>query len=192
MCHCKIFVTGYALSSQVGSRGLDSRGKMILDGLVKKMRFLGDGEDLYHFVHNHGKTNCVGRVMYKAFAPHRNLRMDSSAHCLGEPFPNFLEPKDYAKRHLFRSSKAYWKQYPPSTQYSNCIYRPNSGICISYVNLYAWLCNFNPELWRLYCTTLAFVCLILGFGSHNKCYTSETCFPNYGCLQLVLALLFHN
>jgi hypothetical protein len=94
------------------------------------MQFLGNGQDdVDHLVHNHGKTNRVGRVTYKAFATHCNPRIDSSAHlglgallcysCLGEPFPNFLEPKDYAKRHLFRASMSYEKRYPPSTQYSN-------------------------------------------------------------------------
>jgi hypothetical protein len=34
-------VTGYILSSQVGSRGSDSLGMMISHGFVKKMRFLG-------------------------------------------------------------------------------------------------------------------------------------------------------
>jgi hypothetical protein len=43
-------VTGYTLSTQVGSRGLDSRGMMISHG----DEFLGDGEDMDHFVHNHG------------------------------------------------------------------------------------------------------------------------------------------
>jgi hypothetical protein len=122
-------VTGYTLSSQVGSRGSDSRGIMISHGFVKKMKFLGDGEDVDHLVHNHGKTNRVGRVTYKAFATHCNPRMDSSAHlglsallrfsCLGEPFPIFLKPADYALRHILRSSKSYEKRYPPSTQYSN-------------------------------------------------------------------------
>ena len=122
-------VTGYVLSSQVGSHGSDSHGMMISHGFVKKMQYLGDGEDVDHLVHNHGKTNRVGRVTYKAFATHRNPRMDSSAHlglsallrysCLGEPFPNFLKPKDYARRFLFRSSMCYLKGYPSSTQYSN-------------------------------------------------------------------------
>jgi hypothetical protein len=124
-------VTGYTLSSQVGSRGSDSRSMMILShGFAKKMRFLGNGKDVDHLVHNHGKTNCIGRVTYnKAFATHGNPLMDSSAHlglsallrysCLGERFPNFLETKDYAKRHIFCSSQSYQKRYPPSTQYSN-------------------------------------------------------------------------
>ncbi len=124
-----IVVTGYILSSQVSCHGLDSRGMMISHGFVKKMKFRGDGEDVDHLVHNHGKTNCVGCVTYKAFATHCDPRMDSSAHlglsallrfsCLGEPFPNFLKPADYVLRHIFRSSKSYVKQYPPSTHYSN-------------------------------------------------------------------------
>jgi hypothetical protein len=90
-------VTGYTLLSQIGSRGSDSRGIMISHDFVKAMRFLGEGEDVHHYVHNHGKTNRVGPVTYKAFATHRNPRMDSSAHlgmstllrfsCSGEPFP---------------------------------------------------------------------------------------------------------
>jgi hypothetical protein len=122
-------VTGYTLSSQIGSRGSDSRGIMLSHGFVKSMRFLGEGEDVDHFVHNHGKTNRVGRVTYKAFATHRNPRMDSSAHlgmstllrysCSGEPFPDFLKPKDYTKRPVFRSAHSYANPYPASTQYSN-------------------------------------------------------------------------
>jgi hypothetical protein len=73
-------VTGYTLSSQVGSRGSDSRGIMISHGFVKAMRLLGEGKDDDHFVHNHGKRNRVGRVMYKAFATHQKPWMDSSAH----------------------------------------------------------------------------------------------------------------
>jgi hypothetical protein len=66
-------VTGYGLpSSQVSSRGWDSRGMMISHGFVKKMKFLGNGEDVDHLVHNHCKTNHVGRVTYKAFATHCN------------------------------------------------------------------------------------------------------------------------
>jgi hypothetical protein len=122
-------VTGYTLASQLGSRGSDSRGMMISHGFVKKMQYLGDGEDVDHFFQNHGKTNRVGRVTYKAFATHRNPRMDSSAHlgmstllrysCSGEPIPDFLNPEDYCKRPVFRSSTAYNNQYPGTTQYSN-------------------------------------------------------------------------
>jgi hypothetical protein len=89
-------VTGYTHLSQIGSRGSDSRGIMISHGFVKAMRFLGEDEDVDHFVHNYGKTNHLGRVTYKAFATHQNPRMDSSAHlrmstllsfsCSGEPF----------------------------------------------------------------------------------------------------------
>jgi hypothetical protein len=50
-------VTGFTLSSQVGSRGSDSWGMMISHGFVKKMQFLGNGEDVDPFVHNHGKKN---------------------------------------------------------------------------------------------------------------------------------------
>jgi hypothetical protein len=48
-------VTGYTLSSQVGSCGLDSHGMMISLGFLKKMPFLGNGEGVDHLVHNHGK-----------------------------------------------------------------------------------------------------------------------------------------
>jgi hypothetical protein len=122
-------VTGYTLSSQVSSWGSDSRGMMIYHGFMKTMRFLDNGKDVGHFVHNHGKTNHVGRITYKAFATHRNPQMDSSAHlgmstllqpsCYGEPFPNFLNPKDYTECPVLRSSQSYQNRYPGSTQYSN-------------------------------------------------------------------------
>jgi hypothetical protein len=142
-------VTGYTLSSLVGSRGLDSRGMMISHGFVKKMKFRGDGEDVDHLVHNHGKTNCVGCVTYKAFATHCDPRMDSSAHlglsallrfsCLGEPFPNFLKPADYVLRHIFRSSKSYVKQYPPSTHYSN--WKKVFNHCDIFCNMVTHVCR---------------------------------------------------
>jgi hypothetical protein len=44
---------------------------MIPHGFVKMMWFLGEGVDVDQFVHDHGKTNRVGRVAYKAFATHR-------------------------------------------------------------------------------------------------------------------------
>jgi hypothetical protein len=50
-------ITAYALSSQVGSRCLDSCGMMISHGFLKKMQFLGNGEEVSHLVHNHGETN---------------------------------------------------------------------------------------------------------------------------------------
>jgi hypothetical protein len=43
-------VTGYTLSSQIGSRGSDSRGIMISHGFVKAMWLLGEGKDVDHFV----------------------------------------------------------------------------------------------------------------------------------------------
>jgi hypothetical protein len=142
-------VTGYTLSSLVGSRGLDTRGMMISHGFVKKMKFRGDGEDVDHLVHNHGKTNCVGCVTYKAFATHCDPRMDSSAHlglsallrfsCLGEPFPNFLKLADYVLRHIFRSSKSYVKQYPPSTQYSN--WKKVFNHCDIFCNMVTHVCR---------------------------------------------------
>jgi hypothetical protein len=96
---------------------------------VRKMAFLDDGEDVDNFIHNQGKTNHVGRREYKAFATHKNPWMDTSAH-LGmnflvryivfqEPFPGFLDPKDYAQRPIFRSANSYMKAYPSSTQYTN-------------------------------------------------------------------------
>ena len=122
-------VSGYVHSAQVGTRGSDSRGMMFHHGFVRKMEFLGDGEDVDHFIHNQGKTNRVGRREYKAFACHMNPRMDTSAHLgmnlllrylvLGEPFPDFLYPLDYAHRPIFRSVNSYTKSYPPSTQYRN-------------------------------------------------------------------------
>jgi hypothetical protein len=40
--------------------------------------------------------------------------------CSGEPFPNFLNPKqDYTKRPVFRSAHSYLNVYPALTQYSN-------------------------------------------------------------------------
>jgi hypothetical protein len=142
-------VTGYTLSSQVGSWGLDSRIMMISHGFVKKMKFLSDGEDVDHLVHNHGKTNRFGRVTYKAFATHCNPWVDSSAHlglsallrfsCRGEPFSNFLKPADYALRHTFRSSKSYVKRYPPSTQYSN--WKKVFNHCDIFCNLVTHVCR---------------------------------------------------
>jgi hypothetical protein len=73
-----------------------------------------------------------------------------------------------------------------------CIYRPLSGIGISYGIFSSLLCDFNPELWQVHLTILAYFCLILGFGSLNKCYTSETRSHNYGWQLLVLALLCNN
>jgi hypothetical protein len=110
-------VSGYVHSVQVGTRGSDSRGMMFNHGFVRKMEYLGDGDDVDHFIHNQGKTNRVGRREYKAFACHMNPRMDTSAHLgmnlllrylvLHEPFPNFLYPLDYAQRPIFRSVNSY-------------------------------------------------------------------------------------
>jgi hypothetical protein len=60
------------------------------------------------------------------------------------------------------------------------IYIPLSGIGISYGIFHPLLCNFNPELWQVHRTILAYFCLILGLGSLNKCYTFETRSHNYG------------
>lgn len=120
---------GYVHSAQVGTRGSDSRALLFHHGFIRKMEFLGDGDDVDHFIHNQGKTNRVGRREYKAFATHKNPRMDTSAHlginlllrfvCHGEPFPDFLSPKEYTHRPIFRSISCYSKSYPPSTQYNN-------------------------------------------------------------------------
>jgi hypothetical protein len=60
------------------------------------------------------------------------------------------------------------------------IYRPLSGIGISHGIFYTLLRDFNPELWQLHWTILAYFRLILGLGSLNKYYTSETQSHNYG------------
>lgn len=122
-------VCGYTHSAQVGTRGSDSRGMKFHHSFTRKMAFLGDGEDVDNFIHNEGKTNHVGRRDYKAFACHKNPRMDTSAH-LGinlllrfivyhEPFPDFLDYKDYTLRPVFRSVSSFRKSYPSSTQYHN-------------------------------------------------------------------------
>jgi hypothetical protein len=66
---------------------------------------------------------------YKAFATHRNPRMDASAHLglnlllrfnvMEEPFPDFLVPSDYAVRPIFRSQGNYKKTLPSDTMQSN-------------------------------------------------------------------------
>jgi hypothetical protein len=70
--------------------------------------------------------------------------------------------------------------FQPLPDATNPIYRPLSGIGISYGIFFSLLCDFNPELWQVHSTILASFCLILGIGSLNKCYTSETRFHNYG------------
>jgi hypothetical protein len=72
-------------------------------------------------------------------------------------------------------TSSYW--YVVHT--SSYIYRTLSGIGISH-GIYPLLCDFNPELWQLHWTILAYCRLILGLGSLNKCYTSETRSHNYG------------
>jgi hypothetical protein len=62
---------------------------------------------------------------------------------------------------------------------SSIIYRPLSGIGISYGIFHPLLCDFKPELWQVQRTILAYFCLILGLDSLNKCYTSETRSHNY-------------
>jgi hypothetical protein len=70
---------------------------MFHHGFIHNMEFIGDGEDADNFMHNHGKTNCVGQREYKAFACHNNIpRMDTSfsvrhdlvtlVHCPGGTF----------------------------------------------------------------------------------------------------------
>ena len=102
---------------------------MMHHGFISEMQYLGDGETVDNFIHNFGKTNRVGRLETKTFCNHRNPRMDTSAHLgmnallrfcvLCEPFPDFLDGKDYTKRPVFRSSRSYHSTYPPSTQNSN-------------------------------------------------------------------------
>jgi hypothetical protein len=55
---------------------------------------------------NQGKTKKTGRIEYKAFATHMNPRLDTAAYLrlsllqpfnvLHMPFPDLLDPKDYA------------------------------------------------------------------------------------------------
>jgi hypothetical protein len=121
--------SAFAHAGQAGTRGSDSRSLNFNHGFLKEMEFLGDGEDVDHFVHNEGKTNRTGRIEYKAFATHMNPRLDASAHLglslllrfnvLHEPFPNFLKPKDYASRPVYRSSRGYSKHISPSGMHDN-------------------------------------------------------------------------
>jgi hypothetical protein len=122
-------VSGYLHSAQVGTRGSDTRGVLMNHCFIRRMDFLGKGELVDNLLLNQGKTNRVGRIEYKAFATHVNPRMDASAHLgmnmllrfayQGEPFPDFLDIEDYAKRPVFRSAKSYLRHYPPTTQYRN-------------------------------------------------------------------------
>ena len=94
-----------------------------------------------HFVHDHGKGNYIGRVVYKAFATHVNPRLDASAHfglnlmlrfcVLGEPFPNFEDPDDYTKRPIYRAPNNYGEVLSPITMYRNwkAFFDYNEVIC---------------------------------------------------------------
>jgi hypothetical protein len=121
--------SGFAHAGQAGTRGSDARSLNFHHGFTKEMEYLGNGAEVDHFVHNQGKTNRTGRIEYKAFATHRNPRLDASAHLglslllrfnvLHEPFPDFLNPKDYATRPVYRSAKSYQKGISKSTMYDN-------------------------------------------------------------------------
>jgi hypothetical protein len=120
---------GYTYSSQVGTRGSDNRTLFFSQGFIRDMEHLGQGDKVDHFIHVEGKSIAAGRVEYKAFATHRNPRMDASAHLglnlllrfnvMGEPFPDFLIPSDYALRPIFRSQVDYHKALPPDTMLAN-------------------------------------------------------------------------
>jgi hypothetical protein len=66
---------------------------------------------------------------YKAFATHMNPRLDAAAHLglslllyfnvLREPFPNFLDPKDYATSPVYRLAKVYTRGISKSGMYNN-------------------------------------------------------------------------
>jgi hypothetical protein len=56
-----------------------------------------------------------------------------------------------------KEPKLYWE--------AGHLQEPILACRYSYVNLYANLCNFNPELWQVYFTTLAFFRIILRFCS---------------------------
>jgi hypothetical protein len=116
-------VTGYTHSGQFGHRRNEGRALMMHHGFISEMQYLGDGETVDNFIHNHGKTNRVGRLEMKSFWNHRNPRMDTSAHLgmnlllrfcvLCKPFPDFLNGEDYKKRPVFRSTHSYHYNYPP-------------------------------------------------------------------------------
>jgi hypothetical protein len=57
-----------------------------------------------------------------------------------------------------------------------------------YVYRFAYLCDFNPELWQFYRTTLAVFRITLGFCSLIECYTSETQIHDYAKQQQTLTL----
>jgi hypothetical protein len=91
--------------------------------LHSKMQYLDDGETVYNFIHNFGKTNRVGHLETKTFCNHPNPRMDTSAHLgmntllhfcvLCEPFPDFLDGHDNMTRSVFSLSHSYHSTYPP-------------------------------------------------------------------------------
>jgi hypothetical protein len=59
--------------------------------------------------------------------------------CSGKPFPNFLNPKDYTKRPVFRSAHSYLNAYPASTQYSN--WKKVFAHCGSYCSKVTHVCH---------------------------------------------------
>jgi hypothetical protein len=120
---------GFTYSGQGGTRGSDNRLLYLSHGFIRNMEHLGEGVDVDHFIHVEGKTIKNGRYEYKAFASHLNPRLDASAH-FGlnlllrfnheqEPFPNFLDPADYARRPVFRSVVNYNTAYPSNTMQAN-------------------------------------------------------------------------
>jgi hypothetical protein len=72
---------------------------------------------------------------------HLNPRLDVSAHIglnllihfevLNEPFPDFMDPKDYANRPLYHSFMNYKMQLPPTTMHDNwkAFFDYNEGTC---------------------------------------------------------------
>ncbi len=62
----------------------------------------------------------------------------------------------------------------------------------SYVNSNPYCSDFNPELFQVYCTTQACVCLIMGFHSNIGCHASRIqTHKKYGKLPLTLVFLSH-
>jgi hypothetical protein len=95
------------MRQQVGVRGGEDRSVFIHQAFLGTMEHLGEGKEnnVDNFFHTTGKTNQNGRPDYASFAVHRNPRKDASA-LLGlmflhrfndkmEPFPDFLDVKDY-------------------------------------------------------------------------------------------------
>ena len=121
--------SSFSHAAQAGTRGSDARSLNFNHGFTKLMEFVGAGVEVDHFVHNQGKTNRTGRAEYKAFASHMNPRLDAAAHLglslllrfnvLLEPFPDFLNPKDYAERPVYRSAQTYKRGISNTCMYNN-------------------------------------------------------------------------